>query len=402
MKRLPIVALLLATACDGESNAGVHTVRDSAGVQIVESRAPRWQSGTRWRIDSLPAVAIGVEEGAAEYQFSVVRGAIRTKLGRIVVSDATSRQIRIFDSTGAFLAAVGGPGQGPGEFGSSLMRLWQAPAGTLWVNDDGNGRMNVFHERGTFVESVVLRPPAEVPLPSPIGVFADGTVLAMGVVGGPTPDAGIPGRVMRSDASYLQFAPTGDYLREIVRLPGRPRFGYTFRGSTSSSFIPLTSSPVVAPGANGLFVYRGPAAEVEERTTASQLRRILRWNPEVRRVSDVWDAFKRASLEAEGVTPAGRELYRFFHELPLPLPNEVPAVEALLVDEEGFLWARRYRLPWESAHQWDILSPRGEWLGTLTSPAGLSITHLGSRFIVGVHRDGLGIERIRVHRLIRE
>jgi hypothetical protein len=135
-------------------------------------------------------------------------------------------------------------------------------------------------------------------------------------------------------------------------------------------------------------------------TQDGQLRRIIRWEgaPD-RRVADVWDRYKAAALEAESVTPFGRQAYAHFFSLNLPLPEILPSTERLIVDADENLWALRYRLPWESDYRWDVISPEGEWLGTVGSPPDFTIYQIGPDFVLGVHRDSLGVQRVRVHSL---
>jgi len=55
--------LLLAAGCaSGSEEPSAVTVRDSAGVRIVESSAPRWATASPWRIASQPEVEIGTPD----------------------------------------------------------------------------------------------------------------------------------------------------------------------------------------------------------------------------------------------------------------------------------------------------------------------------------------------------
>lgn len=68
------VSLLLAAgglglaACgSGVGTAGGPVVRDSAGVQIVESERAAWDDGKPWRLSATPLLEIGVTEGGSLY-----------------------------------------------------------------------------------------------------------------------------------------------------------------------------------------------------------------------------------------------------------------------------------------------------------------------------------------------
>ena len=60
-------------------------MRDSAGIQIVESTAPAWEKGEAWRVDPAPILTIGVLEGLEEYQLFRAFSPVRTSRGEIVV-----------------------------------------------------------------------------------------------------------------------------------------------------------------------------------------------------------------------------------------------------------------------------------------------------------------------------
>ena len=395
--------LALATlACARDEGSGALQRRDSAGVEIVDSRVARWSAADRWTIDDRPAVTIGGEGGHTEYQFSLVRGTLRLPNGQILVSDDRAGRLWFFDATGALVKSTGGSGRGPGEFGYSVLRIWRAPSGELLVTDAGNNRTNVFDENGTFVRSIQLAPSPDVPQVNPIDVFAGGNLLAAGVVGGPTSAPAAPAWTVTREHLYFRYSIDGELLGRILSLPGRPQHFYSFAGTVGATAVPLTADHLVAVQGDTVLVYRGPREEVELWTQDGRLRRIIRWEgaPD-RRVADVWDRYTAAALEAEGVTPFGRQAYAHFFSLSLPLPELVPSTERLIVDAEENLWALRYRLPWESDLQWDIVSGDGDWLGTVTSPPDLTVHQIGRDFVLGVHRDSLGVERVRLHALER-
>ena len=61
----------------------------------------------------MPTVEIGVEDGAEEYQFYQIGGALRLEDGSILVTDGGSGELRFYDASGEFERAVGRKGAGP-------------------------------------------------------------------------------------------------------------------------------------------------------------------------------------------------------------------------------------------------------------------------------------------------
>jgi hypothetical protein len=120
------VALFLSGACAGgdapPDGPGV-TRSDSAGITIVETTRPAWETGESWMLDREPQLVIGRLEGEAPYLFGEARGAVRLDDGSIAVVDNQARELRWFDPTGKFVRSVGRPGEGPEEFRTSAWSL---------------------------------------------------------------------------------------------------------------------------------------------------------------------------------------------------------------------------------------------------------------------------------------
>jgi hypothetical protein len=120
-----------ATAWDG-------TVRDSAGVKIVENfGTPLWPEGPGWEFTQ--DLRIGALDGPPEYQFGRIQGLQVLSDGRIVVTDVLEHHLRFFSPDGVHERTVGREGQGPGEFGGGGMGLFLGPGDTLVVSEMAPG-----------------------------------------------------------------------------------------------------------------------------------------------------------------------------------------------------------------------------------------------------------------------
>ena len=118
------------------------SITDSAGIRIVESTAPAWSAGAGWRVGGEPILTIGEESADLNYMFQGVSHALRMDDGTIVVADRLASEIRLFDPAGVFIRALGGSGEGPGEFGL-LYEVW-ARGDTIWASDNLLRRVSVF------------------------------------------------------------------------------------------------------------------------------------------------------------------------------------------------------------------------------------------------------------------
>jgi hypothetical protein len=398
----PLAAAALAcaaAACAGPGEPAAWSVSDSGEVRVVENFRPAWEVGGTWRIAEQPTVEIGVEEGEDPYVLYYVTGALRLNDGRIVVANAGSGELRFYDPAGRFLYSAGRHGQGPGEFGDfAPTRLFSGRRNLLIAMDDvGNNRVNFFAPTGEFLRSVRIEPiPGRSPA-SIIGAFADGTWLAAGATGSL---GGAPGQIIQGSLEYSRYNADGRPADTLFELEQPARYVHSYGGITHYPYLPLQTRPSVAPGALWLYVGDGQSHEIERRRLDGTLNSVFRW-PEGRRQRSaaVYDRYREADVES--TREERRPLIVHYYQEELPLPEYVPAFQSLFADDEGYLWVERYRLPWEDEPQWEIFDPDGRWLGRLATPRRFRPYQIGRDFILGRHRDDLGVERIRLYSLLK-
>jgi hypothetical protein len=94
--------------------------------------------------------------------------------GRVVFSDASDRNVKLYDARGAPAGIVGRAGHGPGEFAS----LWMAQAyhDSVVAYDITGPRLSVFGPDGRFVGVRTLGPPG-LPVPFTVRVVDDSLFL---------------------------------------------------------------------------------------------------------------------------------------------------------------------------------------------------------------------------------
>lgn len=397
---LPLVGL---AGCDaGAEEASNVEVRDSADVMVTESSAPVWSDGVGWTVAAEPAVSIGVEEGDPAYQLYRVWSALRLPEGGIVVGNSGSSEVRFYDAEGRHVRSAGGTGGGPGEFAEfSSMRLCLLPDDGLLVEDGFAGRFHRFTPAGEYLETRRLEEMANGRPPAILGCFGDGALLGVNPAGDPSL-RGSPGEVIPPmEMDYLRIPPGGGDPVLLARVPDRPRYVNQVGQIIHYPYIPLMPERVVAAGRSGLWLASGGEARAERRDETGTVDQVARWSGGARRpVGEVWDRYVTGSLESIQNDNQRRQYARFY-EQELPLPDSTPAVHALIVDETGSVWAERYRLPWETERVWDVLDADGRWLGPVTMPPRFTPLQIGEDFVLGRHLDELGVERVRVHRLVK-
>lgn len=391
------IPVALGACADAPDRASV-TVRDSAGIEIVHSAAPAWGPGERWTVGFDPLVDIGVVEGDSAYQLDRVSDAAHLSDGRIVVANAGSAELRIFDPTGRHLKTVGGEGEGPGEF-RVVANVWRMTGDSILAFDAGLTRLSVFDPEGGFVRTFRLEHREEVGLPSADGVFGDGSLLILSGTGSFGPDD--LGLIEGSEWIVSRYGRDGGFGQVLLRLPGAPRWGLSAGGQVSFPYLPFTNG-LPPRAAHGARLYAGAADrfEIEERTLTGELAGRIRWKGELRQIGDVEMArYREHRLEAAPSEAVRRRVERFLDEA--PFPDRMPAYRKLLVDDRGHLWVEHYRAPWESVPRWSAFDPDGRWLGEVETPARVRVLRIGDDRLLGMTRDELDVEHVVVFGLSR-
>jgi len=130
-------------------------VRDSAGIAIAESLKPAWMAGEGWQISTEPILDVGQMAGEEVYLFNRIRDVTRSGTGNVVVANGAPQEIRIFDSSGAFLRSIGRGGDGPDEFGR-LAAVQARAADTVVALDVRRPRILAFGPIGNLLWSSTL------------------------------------------------------------------------------------------------------------------------------------------------------------------------------------------------------------------------------------------------------
>jgi hypothetical protein len=169
-------ACTLLAQCGGDNpSARAPSVRDSAGVHIVENEPMAIATGA-WRLDTIPLVDIGAGEDTTQ-NLSRVAGAIRLENGDVVVADNGSHSLRWYGNDGRFIRMAGGQGKGPGEFlGIGWMR--RGPGDSIVAYDQSQGRLSIFDTKGAHSGDRLLTSSGRSPPPA-VAPLDDGSFLAV-------------------------------------------------------------------------------------------------------------------------------------------------------------------------------------------------------------------------------
>jgi hypothetical protein len=398
---LGVLTLLTALAACGDRTtvAPPVAIRDSAGIRIVENAAPAWERGREWSVAVRPAVRIGQAEGAPEYAFDGVRGAARLPDGTIVVADRGSSQLRFYDPSGRFLRATGRRGRGPGEF-SQIMGMIRLPGDSLLVNDAFD-RALVYDPDGRFVRIVPLRGDGDVPFSQLLGRFSDGAFLVRS-------NLLLPPGMYRDTSPVLRLRPDGALQDTLGFFPAIPMAG---RGITWQPVV-FGPRPVFATTDARLYFARSDRPEARQYSAAGRLERLIRWPWTPVPVTDAQREeyrTRQVDLPGERGRPVPAELREQRRRVAegATFAERFPALSRLLVDRAGNLWVQDFSVsevmqrggsqPIESEPSpWRVFDPEGRWLGIVVLPARFQVLEIGDDYLLGIFRDGDGVESVQM------
>lgn len=405
---------LLALACsgagagegpDGPPLATPPTIRDSAGVTIVENAEPQWGPGSEWEVGRL-LTSIGETQGEAAFELFRAVDATRLSDGTVAVGNSSSGEIRFFAPDGTFIRTVGSKGGGPGEFrGANAIRaLRRVDGDTLLAWDIYGQLVSEFAPDGTFVRSFSLEGPVGQHFFA--GVLEDRSLL-MYIFNFPPRERGEPLEegVFRTPMTALHY---GVDHRLIGSIPGIPETEQ-FRGrwgpwgvvSLEPPFGPVSS---IRAGGDRIYVATGDSDEVRVYDPQGDLARIVRRTVPPRPVTPELEQLERerrireekGDLEEVRVDP---RVMRMIDAL--PYPQFLPPYRAVEVDSEGNLWAEDFPVPGDTVAHWSVFDPEGTWLGKVALPSDLEVYEIGPDYLLGRTLDELEVERIRVYELIK-
>lgn len=407
MKDIAAIAALavVCAACNGDARwAG--TVRDSAGIAIVENTAEGL-----WGPNDAPAITteldIGTADGPPETQFGSITGVTADSEGSIYVLDTQASRVRVFDAEGNFLREMGGAGTGPGELSAAAAGILRVAGDTIIVPDMMQQRVNRYAPDGTSAGSFPMLLSGGIPIRW--DVTPDYTMVhqirKFVMPGQTTPGQESTEMPEPSGDPVVARALDGSVIDTLFTLPP----GQSFQmGANAMRMTIFEAEPVwdLAPDGR-MYSGMNDHFRIEVRSPAGELERIITLPRERRPVTEsdqqgMLDMLREAMTQ-QGAPPAAAEQFLSMVEF----AEFYPAFATLTAGPAGQLWVQRIRSA-ESlaelggefdptdlgADEWDIFDAQGRYLGVLTLPARFTPFHAEGRTIYGVTKDDLDVQHV--------
>ena len=321
--------------------------------------------------------------------FGAIAHAIRLSNGHIAVADRHAQEIRVFDDAGDHVLTFGRPGEGPGEF-TTLWSIAELAGDTIAAIDPLGGRVSLFNSAGVFGRSFPIPRLPGASAPNVIGWLADGTLLISALTRSPSRDT-------RDQSTHFLYAvdPHGEILGTLGEYPGSPlgRNGLALGFASRAEF---------AAGGSLAWVGQSGRFELVAHDRTGAVRRIVRLDRAPGAVTQPEIDEAQAAVERSLQGASGPAVERI---LATEYASHHPVHGTLLADRAGNLWVKRYRhhlLENPGPQEWDIFDAEGRLVGYLATPSDFEITDIGADFVLGFHTDELGVQTVRMYRLVRE
>jgi len=367
-------------------------VRDSAGIQIVESRAPAAPGSVL--VDSVPAFDRGGASGGAEYEYiGPISAAVRLSDGRIVAAGWAQTELRVSDSTGRWLVTIGRQGSGPGEF-EGLGWLYRGRADSLITFEPNNRRLQVFDSAGNFGRLSTPSRLGERGFPRTEGVFGDGSILLRSSLMDPA--AGTD-RTIRNRMTVLRYRPDADEADSIAGYLGSPNLRHPKNPQWQYGMALFAPTHSVAALGDRLAMSTGDRFSISLLDLSGHLWRIVRrpWTPVPVSAAEIAAA---AAKWVEDVDPEIREAIRA-GLIAISDATVKPAIGSIRFATDGRLWVEYGGQDEADARRFAVFDSSGRWQSDATIPASVTVLEIGSDYLLASTRDDDGFYHLRRYRV---
>jgi hypothetical protein len=345
-----------------------------------------------WFLSSEPSLEIGLMDGDEPYQFHDVVGVVRFPDGRIVIGNAGTSELRVFDREGRHVVTTGGVGEGPGEF-RRLSSIDITRSDSLVVFDSNTWRVSILDPSAEFVRSWSLESLGRGVFPNRVWALGDGSVM-VGYLRGHMP--GDPAGRIKWSAPAVRFSEDGAILNDVADVPGDEWFRWETDEGSTLMFLPFGAKGHLAVHDDRVYVGNGREVDLQVFGLDGQPRERIRVPIEPRPVTSA-DVRQFEVSELDMATDPARRarLHRA-----IPYPDSVPAYGALVIDGMGRIWVQEYHSSSETPARWWVIDQNGEVLSTVEMPVGFEPSWIDQGLVLGTLRDRLGVEYVRGYDLV--
>ncbi len=371
----------------------------------------------RWSLSEEPSVVIGGGDEREGYLLHQVAAATRLGDGRIVVANVGSLELRYYDPEGRHLLSAGGRGEGPGELMPPLDHFTRLPGDSILVASWQSGFIR-FGPDGRFASSI----PYELPPRGTCWQFAGNDLLPDGSLllrytgtsrfvdtDEPCPKLG-EGRPPTVVARYVPGSLGG--IDTIAVLPGLEWSGDPYRPHAYANNLVLAMAHnrlyLGDTGSDSILVMSFQGDTIGTVPVPFELAPVPAEARE--KASEESTVSTRDPVSMEPLTRTERRTYIY--------PDHYPRYARLVAAPEDRIWVMAFPPLKEPVHRqeltepvvfrrldrearWRVVDRDGSVIAEVSTPPGFFLIEVGHDHVLGLHKDELHRESVRVYRLIR-
>lgn len=416
--RLLLVApAILAAGCgmpDAMSDAALppFEVRDSAGIEIVESGDSLWRGEDAWRLSTEPVLTVGgTDESRVEASFQAVGPVRFLASGVVAIVDVGLKEVRLFDLDGDFVRTLGREGQGPREL-AWISAMDVIRGDTVVVRDRVAAKSLYFASDGSGVR-LVMEPPRQwggLRRITVEGWTPEGSAIVTHRIGADE----YPERMQVVRQEWHLFDAAGEHRHRIDSLP----MTVAREAGALGAELVWGGRGLVQPAPNGIWYTFSSRPELV-RYEGGRIVRILRFGRETPAIPEslkvAWDEYYQENMRgtfADAPPDLRAELEASI--VAQEFADRYPVMTRFLVADDGHFWLRDpvpiatmleeddwFRGDQSYSPTWTILSPEGRLLGRVHAPEGFHITDLRGDYVVGHRRDAFDVTEVVVYEIVR-
>ena len=369
--------------------------------QAADTLVVRANNPPAWgeRVELVEELRIGTLDGPEVYTFGSVSGVAIGPTQSVYIGDGQAPAIRQYGEDGSWIADVGRQGQGPGEY-NLISGLRMLEGGPLALLDQRNGRVTYYVD-GEYSTSFLSL--SGLFTADPYAVDTAGGSYVKTVIRDPEepPSADAP-----EELGWIHFDRTGQVL-DTLRIPPEDAVGGGFvLAGLGGYYRPFTVMTVSTMSPHGYLVTCRNDRYALSRPLPDG--RVLRIERDVERIPvraeektqwNAWiDYFERRGRERGDNASYG------------PIPDVKPYIRHLFVDDDGRIWVAVYAearfqpyteaeraergdrpsLEWNQPLVWEVVDPRGRFLGRVTLPDKTSLAAARGNTVWGVQAGEYG------------
>jgi hypothetical protein len=340
----------------------------------------------RWELGDQPVATVD----PAEHELYWITDALFWQDSLIALAHQSGGEVLFFMLDGELVRRFGRRGGGPGEY-RAITQLVRYRADSLAAFDvrlrratvmDGNG------ELGRLVPIGQQHPRVDV-------------LLGSGPEGSLYFEAewqGFEGWLTRDTLRVLRVA-EGDDAELLVSLPHTYSYQVRVQGSPSIGNPPLT--PVAYADLQGRHLVAGQS-DWTALYHLDVVSGIARWFSVPCRLAPVSEQDIRGYQDQllQNASPDGEARYRELWSQ-LEYPDWIPWFKRLLVDRTGHVWLGEYTGRGLDPSRWLVVDLEGRIVARVSTPERFWPMDIGEDYVLGVERDSLDLEWVRMYPLRR-